>query len=107
MSGDFGRGPKINKDAGRDHWPRVNGALFAGGGMKVGQVIGATDKNAEEVIARHIHYHDVLATIYHNLGINPHEFVRDMTDRPVQLLPESAQPIRELTKLWRVFKTIS
>ena len=70
--GEFGRTPKINKDAGRDHWSRVNGALLAGGGMKTGQVIGSTDATAAEAKDTPIHYHDVLATVYHNLGIDPH-----------------------------------
>jgi hypothetical protein len=94
--GEFGRTPKINKDAGRDHWAPVQAALFAGGGMQMGQVIGATDKDAAYVSDRPIHYRDVLATVYHNLGIDPHEFVRDINERPVPLLPEDARPIREL-----------
>jgi hypothetical protein len=94
--GEFGRTPKINKDAGRDHWARVNGALLAGGGMRVGQVIGSTDKLADSALERPIHYQDVLATIYHNLGIDPHTFVRDISERPVAILPSTAQPIREL-----------
>ena len=94
--GEFGRGPRINQNAGRDHWPRVNCCLFSGGGMKTGQVIGSTDKNAEDAASRHVHYQDVLATIYHRLGIDPYEFVRDSENRPVGLLPESAVPITEL-----------
>ncbi len=69
--GEFGRTPKINKDAGRDHWAPVNGALLAGGGMKVGQVIGSTDKIGGRAASQPIHYHDILYTIYHNLGIDP------------------------------------
>jgi uncharacterized protein (DUF1501 family) len=94
--GEFGRTPKINKDAGRDHWAPVQAALFAGGGMTVGQVIGSTDKDAAYAVERPIHYRDVLATIYHNLGIDPHSFVRDISERPVAILPEDARPIREL-----------
>ncbi len=94
--GEFGRTPKINKDAGRDHWARVNAALLAGGGMRTGQVIGTTDKLGGVATARPIPYRDLLATIYHNLGIDPHTQVRDRFDRPVALLPEPAQPIREL-----------
>ena len=74
--GEFGRTPKINKDAGRDHWSRVNGALLAGGGMKTGQVIGSTDSHGVAAAKdQPIHYHDVLATVYHNLGIDPHAMV--------------------------------
>jgi hypothetical protein len=94
--GEFGRTPKINKDAGRDHWARVNSALLAGGGMKVGQVIGSTDKTAASAVARPIHYRDVLATIYHNLGIDPHAFIQDRADRPVSILDSTSEPIREL-----------
>ncbi|HEY3968942.1 MAG TPA: DUF1501 domain-containing protein [Planctomycetaceae bacterium] len=94
--GEFGRTPKINKDAGRDHWPRVNGALLAGGGMKMGQVIGSTDALADSAKDRPVHFQDVLTTLYHNLGIDPHELVRDVNDRPVPLLPGTTRPIREL-----------
>jgi hypothetical protein len=94
--GEFGRTPKINKDAGRDHWAKVNSALLFGGGMNVGQVIGSTDKLGGSAAARPIHYQDVLATIYHNLAIDPHAFVSDKADRPVSILPPTAEPIREL-----------
>jgi uncharacterized protein (DUF1501 family) len=94
--GEFGRTPKINKQAGRDHWPAVNGALFAGGDLRTGQVIGSTDKLGAYAVSRPVHFQDVLATAYHALGIDPHTFVKDMTDRPVALLPSQAQPIREL-----------
>jgi hypothetical protein len=94
--GEFGRTPKINKDAGRDHWARVNSALLAGGGMKVGQVIGSTDKLGAAAVGRPVHYRDVLATIYHNLGIDPHAFIRDKADRPINILPPNTEVIREL-----------
>jgi hypothetical protein len=94
--GEFGRTPKINKDAGRDHWAPVNSALLFGGGMRTGQVIGATDKLGAYASARRVHYLDVLATIYHNLGIDPHTIVKDMSDRPGSILPESARVIGEL-----------
>lgn len=94
--GEFGRTPKINKQAGRDHWPAVNGALFAGGGLRTGQVIGATDKLGAYAARRPVHFHDVLATAYHALGVDPHTFVKDLTERPVPLLPSTCQPIAEL-----------
>lgn len=85
--GEFGRTPKINKDAGRDHWANANFALLAGGGMKTGQVIGATDKHAGVPIERPIHPQEVLATIYHNLGINlSSTTVPDAQGRPQYLL---------------------
>ena len=94
--GEFGRTPKINKDAGRDHWAPVNSVLFAGGGMRVGQVIGSTDKTAAYAVANPIHYLDVLATIYHNLGIDSGSTIEDRTGRPSFLLPPTAQPIAPL-----------
>ncbi|MBX6311569.1 MAG: DUF1501 domain-containing protein [Isosphaeraceae bacterium] len=94
--GEFGRTPKINKNAGRDHWAPVNSVLMAGGGMRVGQVIGSTDKMGAYAVSSPIHYQDVLATIYHNLGIDPHAYIPDKTGRPVPILPGTAQPIEKL-----------
>ena len=94
--GEFGRSPKINKDAGRDHWARVNSALMFGGGMRVGQVIGSTDKLGGAPASHPVHYLDVLATIYHNLGIDPHIVINDKANRPVNILPPTTSPIREL-----------
>jgi hypothetical protein len=94
--GEFGRTPKINKDAGRDHWARVNGALLCGGGMRVGQVIGSTDATAAVAKDQPIHYQDVLATVYRNLGIDPHTTVEDVSGRPAPILPSTAQPILRL-----------
>jgi uncharacterized protein (DUF1501 family) len=96
MWGEFGRTPKINKDAGRDHWAPVQAALLSGGGMRVGQVIGSTDKTGGYAESRPVHYRDILATIYRNLGIDPHQYVRDVNERPVTVLPDTAQPVREL-----------
>ena len=87
--GEFGRTPKINKDAGRDHWARVNSAILAGGGMKVGQVIGSTDSVAGEAKNDPIPYPWVLATVYKNLGIDPHAMVYDVGGRPNPILPSS------------------
>jgi hypothetical protein len=94
--GEFGRTPKINKDAGRDHWAPVNSALLAGGGMKVGQVIGSTDRTGAYAVGSPVHYQDVLATVYHNLGIDPHGFVEDKSGRPLMILPGTASPIDKL-----------
>ncbi len=94
--GEFSRSPKINKDAGRDHWPRVNFAMLAGGGMRTGQVIGETNRLGEEVILRPIRYSDVFATLYHNLGIDvASTTIPDLNGRP-QFLAETYEPIREL-----------
>ena len=93
--GEFGRTPKINKDAGRDHWPAVNFALLAGGGMRTGQVIGSTDKEAAYVKDRPVSFQNVFATLYHNLGIDPSLTVPDRSGRPMYLLDER-EPIHEL-----------
>jgi uncharacterized protein (DUF1501 family) len=94
--GEFGRTPKINKDAGRDHWARVNSALLAGGGMQTGQVIGSTDNVAGVAKDDPIYYQDVLATIYQNLGIDPHAMIEDIANRPFPILPSTVQPIPKL-----------
>ncbi|HET6423092.1 MAG TPA: DUF1501 domain-containing protein [Planctomycetaceae bacterium] len=94
--GEFGRTPKINKDAGRDHWAPVQAALLAGGDMPRGLVLGSTDKTGGYAAERPVHYRDVLATVYHHLGIDPHTFVRDQNDRPITPLPDDCRPIREL-----------
>jgi hypothetical protein len=93
--GEFGRTPKINKDAGRDHWPPVNFALLAGGGMRTGQVIGSTDKHAAYAKDRPISFQNVFATLYHNLGIDPACAVTDRNGRPMYLLDEQS-PISEV-----------
>ncbi len=94
--GEFGRTPKINKDAGRDHWARVNSAILAGGGMRVGQVLGATDKQADSAIDRPIHYQDILATLYDNLGLGDDATITTVTGARIRVLPTSARTVREL-----------
>lgn len=94
--GEFGRTPRINRDAGRDHWAPVNSCLLAGGGMTTGQTIGGTDKFGGYATQRPVHYRDILATIYHNLGIDPHMTVKDLLDRPTHVLPADARVVREL-----------
>jgi hypothetical protein len=95
--GEFGRTPKINKEAGRDHWPSVACALLAGGGMKTGQVIGSTDRLAGTAKDRPVHFQEVFATLYHNLGIDlSTATVKDHTGRPHYLVDAEMNPIREL-----------
>ena len=96
VCGEFGRTPKINKDGGRDHWARVNFSLLSGGGLNKGIVLGATDSSAGEVRDNPIHHHDLLATIYHSLGINAHDMIKDVGDRPSPILPSTAKPIEKL-----------
>ncbi len=95
--GEFGRSPVINKDAGRDHWPRVSCALLAGGGMRHGQVIGATDRLGGEPTERPVRFGEVFATLYHTLGIDVSKAsVEDLTGRPQFLVPEGCAPMNEL-----------
>jgi hypothetical protein len=87
--GEFGRTPTINKDGGRDHWPQVGGGLLAGGGMKTGQVIGSTDRLGGEPASRPTHFAEVMATLYHNLGIDPATTaIPDLQGRPRYLVDE-------------------
>jgi hypothetical protein len=95
--GEFGRTPKISAKVGRDHWPRVACALLAGGGMKTGQVIGATDRLGGEAADRPVSFGDVFATLYHNLGIDTQTAtVNDLQGRPHYLVEPDAKVIREL-----------
>ena len=95
MWGEFGRTPKINDKAGRDHWPRVSAAFLAGGGMRTGQVIGASDRLAGDALVP-VHVHQIHATLYHNLGIDPQTAqITDPAGRPQYLL-DNRQPIKEL-----------
>lgn len=94
--GEFGRTPRINKDAGRDHWPQASCALLAGGGMRMGQVIGSTNRLGEVPQDRPVHYQDVFATLYRQLGIDANTAtIPDPNGRP-QFLLDRRDPIREL-----------
>jgi hypothetical protein len=95
--GEFGRSPMINKDAGRDHWPRVSCALLAGGGLRTGQVIGSTVRDGGEPADRPVHFQEVFATLYHALGIDVATAqVSDLGGRPHYLVDPDVRPIREL-----------
>lgn len=95
--GEFGRTPTINKDGGRDHWPRVSCALLAGGGMKHGQVIGATDRLGGEASERPVQFAEVHATLYTALGLDVNKVhLPDLTGRPHFLVDSGHQPMREL-----------
>ncbi|HTM53962.1 MAG TPA: DUF1501 domain-containing protein [Pirellulales bacterium] len=95
VSGEFGRTPKINPFAGRDHWPGAFSVLFAGGGLKVGQVVGETDETASRPITRPYSPGDMLATVYHFLGIDTAREFLDRSGRPMRVLAEG-EPIPEL-----------
>lgn len=93
--GDFGRTPKVNPTAGRDHWATAGVALMAGGGLKVGQVVGKTNALAEVVTDTPVGPQDIAATIYHTLGINLHTWYKAQDGRPIELCPEG-KPVKEL-----------
>ena len=97
MWGEFGRTPKINAKNSRDHWPKANFCLLAGGGMNTGQVIGATNARGEEPSERPVKFQEVFATLYHNIGIDLNNAtVLDAAGRPHYLVDPGIQPIREL-----------
>ena len=93
--GEFGRTPKINDKAGRDHWGRAGSMLFAGAGVRGGNVIGATDKNGAYVTDRPVRPADVAWTIYDALGIDANRELMTPEGRPSFILTEGA-PVREL-----------
>ena len=96
MWGEFGRTPRVNMTAGRDHWSRVAMGFLAGGGMRLGQAIGTTTKNAEEAKDRPVYLQEVFATLYHNFGIDVDQVqLRDNAGRP-QYLVDIRKPIKEL-----------
>jgi hypothetical protein len=96
MWGEFGRTPRVNSGAGRDHWSRVAMGFLAGGGMRLGQAIGTSSAYAEEAKDRPVHLLEVFATLYRNLGIDPKGTqLVDPSGRP-QYLVGSYEPIREL-----------
>ncbi len=94
--GEFGRTPRVNATAGRDHWEQVSCALMAGGGMRTGQVIGSTNRLGEYAKDRPVHVQEIVGTIYRNLGIDPMTVtLKDPTGRP-QFLIDRREPITEL-----------
>jgi hypothetical protein len=93
--GEFGRTPRVNTTAGRDHWPGAMSVVLAGGGLKTGLVVGSTDAKGEYPKTRSLGPQDVLATMYHVLGIDYRQEFRDGGQRPIAVLNEG-QPIAEL-----------
>ncbi|MFN0022195.1 MAG: DUF1501 domain-containing protein [Pirellulaceae bacterium] len=97
--GEFGRTPRLSHNAfgtGRDHWPQAYSALVSGGGLKMGQVIGATNSKAEYPTERPYSPQDLLHTVYRHLGIDPQQTFPDLNQRPVRIL-EEGRGIRELS----------
>lgn len=95
VCGEMGRTPRINERAGRDHWPQVMFVLLAGGGLRMGQVVGQSSRGGETVVDRRFGARDLLATLYHVLGIDPRQQYLDLTGRPIPLLADG-EPIAEL-----------
>jgi uncharacterized protein (DUF1501 family) len=99
VTGEFGRTPRINAAGtgrpGRDHWPHAMSILLSGGGMRMGQVIGATDGRGEYVQERPLDPNDLVATLYHHLGVDPTTEFTDRSGRPFRIL-DRADPIPEL-----------
>ena len=94
--GEFGRTPRINTNAGRDHWPNANMCIMAGGGMQTGQVVGSTNRLGEVPKDRPVHYREVFATLYHNMGIDPETLtLDDLRGRPHYVV-DQRKPIGEL-----------
>ncbi|MEN9553980.1 MAG: hypothetical protein RLZZ232_266 [Planctomycetota bacterium] len=95
--GEFGRTPKISDIVGRDHWPQVNCALMAGGGMRHGQVIGATDRIAGEAVSRPVTYSEIYATLFHHLGVPvDRTTLSDNSGRPQFLVEDGGKIMPEL-----------
>jgi Protein of unknown function (DUF1501) len=93
VMGEMGRAPKVNPAAGRDHWPQCGFSLLAGGGVKPGTVYGSTDKIAAYPKDRPVSPADVVATVYHLLGIDPHLMLPDRTGRPMPIA-HGGEPIQ-------------
>jgi hypothetical protein len=95
--GEFGRTPKINQSASRDHWPQVSCAMLAGGRMRTGQVLGETNRLGEYAVKRPVKFQEVFATLYHNAGIDigqVREF--DQSGVPRYMVDEGIKPIHEI-----------
>ncbi|MER3416946.1 MAG: DUF1501 domain-containing protein [Gemmataceae bacterium] len=95
--GDFGRTPKVNASAGRDHWATAGVVCMGGGGVKTGCIVGATNALGEYVVDTPVRPQDIAATIYYCLGVPLDRWYRAHDGRPIQLIPEG-KPVRELLK---------
>jgi uncharacterized protein (DUF1501 family) len=96
VMGEFGRTPRMNKDAGRDHWGNTFSVAFSSGAWNMGQVIGRSSPRGEYVMERPIDPQDIAASVYHFLGIDSRAITfDDKTGRPVYVI-EKGEPIREL-----------
>ena len=96
MLSEFGRTPRINNNAGRDHWARVFSCFMAGGGIKGGQVIGKSDEDAMDPAERPVQPNDLHATVCHAMGIDYEKKVETRLLRPMPRVSEGAKPVLEL-----------
>jgi hypothetical protein len=96
ITGEFGRTPRINGSAGRDHWGPLCTLALAGGGLRMGQVVGESSARAEIPRTAPIYPRDLVATVFHVLGINGQQQFVDQSGRPQYLVPEGGRPIAEL-----------
>ena len=93
-TGEFGRTPRLNPRGGRDHWPGVWSILFAGGGVKGGQIVGSSDAHGAEPLDRPVTPAEVAATLFGSLGIDPRRTIRTSSGSTMPLT--GANPIQEL-----------
>ncbi len=93
---EFGRTPEINVNDGRDHWPNAFSLVLGGGGVEGGRVIGATDRNCKEVTDKPIEVPELIATIYHKLGIDYRKMYESGIGRPVRIVDEPFEPVPDL-----------
>ena len=95
VTGEFGRTPRVNKRAGRDHWGNLCTLALSGGGLNMGQVVGNSSPKAEVPDTTPVRPHDLMATIFDLFGIPLRQQIVNFQGRPVYLL-ENGQPIKEL-----------
>ena len=95
VMGEMGRTPRVNGKAGRDHWPQCGFSLLFGGGTKRGFVLGKTDSQAAYPTDRPVSAGDMVATIYHLLGVNSAQTVPDLSDRPISI-SHGGEPVHEV-----------
>ena len=93
--GEFGRTPRINQNAGRDHWPRSWSVVVGGGGMKNGQAIGATDKDGVDIVDKPIGVMDLVATLTKSMGMNLEQQYTTPRGRPIKIV-DGGKPVQEL-----------
>ena len=93
--GEFGRSPRINKDAGRDHWPRVFSVILAGGGIKRGMIYGSSDATGGEPNSDPMCIEDLSATLYHQIGVDPDKRLIAPGNRPIDIV-RGGKVVREI-----------